>query len=189
MDDWFSPETVLQGICQGVFPMSEGKNSHEIHWYQPEFRGIIPLDGLKVSHSLRNILNRNVFKVKLNTCFEDVIRHCANTREESWINEYIIETYLKLHHMGFAHSIEVFQNGQLVGGLYGVAVKKVFSGESMFNLVPNAAKVALFHLVKILNENQFKLLDTQYSNPFLKQMGGIEIEQQEYMKLLSIALE
>lgn len=188
MEDWLSPQTVLQGIYQGIFPMADSDGSGEIHWYQPEKRGIIPLDRFKISHSLKNILNRKKFEVKVNTCFEDIIRKCADTRKETWINEQIIETYCGLHHMGFAHSVEVFEQGNLVGGLYGVAVKRLFCGESMFHSSPNASKVALYYLVQILQKNGFTLLDTQYINPFLAQMGGIEIEHSDYMKLLEEAV-
>ncbi len=189
MDEWLSPQTVLQGIYKGVFPMADADGDGQIHWYDPELRGIIPLDGLKVSRSLQNILNRNTFVIKVDTCFEEVLRKCGNTREQSWINEQIVETYCGLHHMGFAHSVEVFENGKLVGGLYGVAVKRLFSGESMFHLVPNASKIALYYLVDILKKNNFTLLDTQYINPFLEQMGGIEIEKEEYLRRLEEAIE
>lgn len=186
MDEWLSPQTVLQGIYKGIFPMADAEEG--IHWYEPELRGVMPLDGLKVSKSLRNILNRNKFELKVDSCFEEIVRKCGNTRNESWINEQIVETYCGLHHMGFAHSIEVFEKDQLVGGLYGVAVKRLFSGESMFHIVPNASKVALYYLVQLLNNNGFTLLDTQYLNPFLLQMGGIEIERAEYLKRLEEAV-
>jgi len=188
MDEWLSPQTVLQGIYKGIFPMADAEESGRIDWYEPELRGIIPLDGLKVSSSLRNILNRNKFEIKVDTSFEEVVRKCGETREQTWISEQIVETYCGLHHMGFAHSLEVFENKKLVGGLYGVAVKRLFSGESMFHLVPNASKVALYYLVKLLNNNGFTLLDTQYINPFLQQMGGIEIEKEEYLKRLEEAV-
>jgi len=167
--------------------MAEGKEG-EIHWFSPARRGIIPLNGLKISRSLRQTLKKNIFEIRINTDFEGVIGACAD-REEVWISETIIESYLRLHRKGFAHSVESWCEGKLVGGLYGVAINGAFFGESMFSRKSDASKVALVHLVQRLNARGYMLLDTQYLNSHLATLGCIEITKQEYLALLHTALQ
>lgn len=158
-----------------------------IHWFSPERRGIIPLDGLIISRSLKQTIAKQIFEVRVNANFEQTIRKCA-AREEVWISETIIESYLRLHAAGYAHSVECWANGKMVGGLYGVAIRGAFFGESMFSTVSNASKVALVYLVDRLRERQYALLDTQYVNPHLASLGCVEIPKQEYLSLLQQAL-
>ena len=166
--------------------MADGKDG-EIHWFSPEQRGIIPLGGLKVSRSLRQTISKKIFDVRINTAFEETIRACAE-RREVWISETIIISYLKLHELGFAHSVECWKDSSLVGGLYGVAIQGAFFGESMFSRVTDSSKVALVSLVNRLKERNYFLLDTQYINPHLATLGCIEVPKKEYLTLLNTAL-
>ncbi len=181
-----TPDMLLKAYSMGIFPMAE-KNDGEIFWYSPEPRAIIPLDNFKVSRSLRQILKKNIFEIRTDYSFEQVIRGCAR-REETWISEEIIRSYSELHHLGFAHTVEVWKNEKLAGGLYGVAVGAAFFGESMFSLEKNASKVALFYLIELLKKKQFELLDTQYITPHLQHFGAIEISKQEYLRKLAVAI-
>jgi len=183
---YIDSEFLLNAYCNGMFPMADGRDG-EIHWFSPSWRGIIPLDGLKVSRSLRQKLKKNIFEVRINSNFEATIRSCAE-REEVWISETIIESYTRLHRLGFAHSVESWRNEKLVGGLYGVAIKAAFFGESMFSKETDASKVALVHLVERLNMRRYTLLDTQYVNPHLATLGCIEISKREYLQRLQTAL-
>lgn len=153
----------------------------EIHWYSPDPRAIIPLDTFKISRSLKQTIKKNIFEIRINHSFEDVIRNCAK-RDETWISEEIVQSYLELHRLGYAHSIESWHNKKLVGGLYGIALGGAFFGESMFSLMKDASKVALVALVEILKERGFKLLDTQYTTPHLKYFGVVEISRDEYLQ-------
>ena len=167
--------------------MADGRDG-EIHWFSPERRGIIPLDGLKISRSLRQTVRKNIFEIRIDTDFEAVIRCCAE-RDDVWISESIVESYFRLFRLGYAHSVESWCNGKLVGGLYGVAINGAFFGESMFSRETDASKVALVHLVERLNERGYSLLDTQYVNPHLTTLGCIEISKQEYLTRLASALK
>ena len=180
-------EFLLNAYCNGLFPMADGKEG-EIHWFSPELRGIIPLDGLKISRSLRQTIRKKIFAVRINSNFEATMRACAE-REDVWISETIIQSYLRLHHLGHAHSVECWNNEKLVGGLYGVAIGGVFFGESMFSCMTDASKVALVYLVKRMNERGFVLLDTQYSNPHLLSLGCIEIPHHKYIERLQKAIQ
>lgn len=183
-----TPEQVLYGYATGIFPMADAGEDNKIYWYEPRMRGIIPLDGLKVSKSLRQTLRSQRFHVTINHDFEGVMRACAQ-RDETWISEEIIRVYCELNELGYAFSIETRNNkNELVGGLYGVALGKAFFGESMFHVERDASKVALVHLVEWLKENDFTLLDTQYITDHLRTLGGIEITQEHYLKLLKEAL-
>ncbi|TAE86410.1 MAG: leucyl/phenylalanyl-tRNA--protein transferase [Bacteroidetes bacterium] len=183
-----TPDMVLYGYSQGVFPMANQEENNEIFWVEPEFRGIIPLDAFKVSKSLNQTLKSGKFKVTLNTDFEAVMRGCAN-RNETWISEEIIDVYCQLQQMGYGFSFEVWnKQNELVGGLYGIAMGRAFFGESMYSLERDASKVALYCLVEWLNENNFLLLDTQYITDHLKSLGAIEITRAEYLVLLAEAL-
>lgn len=177
---------LLNAYCNGFFPMAEGKEG-EIRWFAPEFRGIIPLDGLKVSRSLRRTLRNGTFDIRMDTDFEAVIRACAD-RKDVWISETIVQSYVELHRLGFAHSVESWCGEELAGGLYGVAIGGAFFGESMFSRRTDASKAALAALVEHLNKRDYRLLDTQYQNDHLATLGCIEIPQQEYLHRLDEAL-
>ncbi|MDI6804841.1 MAG: leucyl/phenylalanyl-tRNA--protein transferase, partial [Bacteroidota bacterium] len=175
-------ELLLTAYSAGYFPMADSRDG-EIHWYSPDPRAIIPLDTFKISRSLKQTIKKNIFEIRIDHAFEDVIRSCAK-RDETWISEEIVQSYLELHRLGYAHSIESWHNKKLVGGLYGVALGGAFFGESMFSLMKDASKVALVALVETLKERGFKLLDTQYTTPHLKNFGVVEISRQEYLKKL-----
>jgi leucyl/phenylalanyl-tRNA--protein transferase len=161
--------------------------SGEIAWFSPDPRGIILLDAFHVPHGLKRTLKKKVFQIRLNTAFEEVIRACGE-RTETWINEEIVESYLNLHRLGIAHSVEAWLDDELAGGLYGVSVYGAFFGESMFHRVTDASKVALVGLVNRLNERGYRLLDTQYVTPHLTTFGAVEISRSKYMRLLKQAL-
>ncbi len=160
----------------------------EISWYCPDPRAIIPIDTYRPSKSLRPILNRNVFEIRINQQFEQVMRHCALPRYRGdgvWISEEMIQAYSNLNQLGYAHSIEAYQNDELVGGLYGVQIGGVFYGESMFSLVSNSSKVAFHYLIEILRKNEFELLDTQFMNENVLRYGAIEISKESFLEKLS----
>jgi len=180
------PELLLAGYASGFFPMAESKNG-EIKWYSPDSRGILPFEHFKTSRSLAQTLRKNIFEIRLNTSFEEVIRSCAE-RRETWISEEIIQSYLRLHRLGYGHSVEAWNKETLVGGLYGVALGAAFFGESMFSRVRDSSKVALVHLVQRLKERNFELLDTQFITPHLARFGAIEISREEYLFLLQKAV-
>lgn len=180
-------EFLLNAYCHGLFPMANERDG-EIHWFSPEQRGIIPLDGFNISRSLRQTIRKKKFAVRINSNFEATIRACAE-REDVWISETIIQSYLRLHKLGRAHSVECWNNEKLVGGLYGVAIGGAFFGESMFSRMTDASKVALIYLVKRMNERGFILLDVQYSTPHLLSLGCIEIPHLEYMQRLQKAVQ
>jgi leucyl/phenylalanyl-tRNA--protein transferase len=179
-------ELLLQGYRLGVFPMA--MESGAIEWFSPDPRAILPLEDFHVPHALRGLLRKKLFETKIDTAFSDVIEACAK-REDTWINREIIESYVRLHELGYAHSVEAWANGKLAGGLYGVAIGGVFFGESMFHRVTDASKIALVALVQHLRAKKFVLLDTQWLTPHLQQFGGIEISRNHYLRLLSRAVE
>lgn len=180
------PEFLMVAYCNGYFPMAASRNG-PIEWFSPDPRTIIPLHEFKVSRSLKQDIRRKEFEIRIDTAFEEVMR-CCSDRKDTWISEEIIAAYTKLHGAGFAHSVETWFRGSLVGGLYGVAIRGAFFGESMFSLVKNASKVALFHLVERLKSRNFVLLDTQYMTEHLRSLGAIEIPRSTYLNLLSEAL-
>lgn len=182
-----TPEVLLQAYRAGIFPMADARDG-EIFWCQPEQRGVLELDGLKVSRSLRKVLRDGRFTVTSDQAFGDVVRACAE-REETWISHAIERAYTTLFEAGSAHSVEVRENGELVGGLYGVAIGGVFCGESMFHRVTDASKVALVHLVRHLSSRGFVLLDCQYINSHLESLGAIEISRARYERRLRAALQ
>lgn len=181
------PAALLYGYANGVFPMAESKNDANVFWVKPKMRGILPLESLHVSHSMRRFLKKNPFEIRFDSDFEATVKACAD-REETWINKTIFDAYVTLFQNGCAHSVECYENGKLVGGLYGVSLKSAFFGESMFSRRTNASKTALFHLVEHLKNGGFTLLDTQFLTPHLASMGGIEIPQEDYLILLRAAL-
>lgn len=180
------PEVLLGAYCSGMFPMAEGRDG-EIRWYSPEMRGIIPLDGLKISRSLRQTLRKRRYHIRIDADVEGTIRACAD-RNDVWISETIVQSYLNLHRLGFVHSVESWEDGKLAGGLYGVAIGGAFFGESMFSKSTDASKAALAALVRRMNERGFVLLDTQYTNDHLQTLGCIEIPKNEYLAVLNDAL-
>jgi leucyl/phenylalanyl-tRNA---protein transferase len=180
------PELLLQGYRLGVFPMAMGDAT--IEWFSPDPRAILPLDSFHLPHALQRVARKKTFEIKIDDRFSDVIEACAK-REDTWINREIIESYTRLHELGYAHSVEAWREGELAGGLYGVAVGGAFFGESMFHRVTDASKIALVALVQHLRAKKFVLLDTQWLTPHLQQFGGIEISRNHYLRLLSRAVE
>ena len=187
MPNRLTPELVLYGYQHGVFPMADPDDADAVYWYRPERRGVLPLDAFYVPRNLARLVRRRCFEVVSDRDFSAVIRACAN-RSTTWISEEIIEAYTALHRWGYAHSVECWQDGVLVGGLYGVALGGAFFGESMFHRVSNASKVALVHLVERLRTGGFVLLDTQYVTEHLKQFGAVEISGALYEHRLAEAL-
>lgn len=184
-----TPQLLLSAYCKGVFPMAH--EDGRIYWYDPDPRAIIPLDGFHVPRRLARVVRANVFEVRVDTAFTAVMQACAapaDGRETTWISPEFVRAYADLHRRGFAHSVECWQDGRLVGGLYGVSVQGLFAGESMFSLAPNASKVALVHLVHRLQRGGFQLLDTQFMTAHLQQFGTIEISAAAYKRRLAQAL-
>jgi leucyl/phenylalanyl-tRNA--protein transferase len=182
-------DDLIYGYINGIFPMADADGT--LYWYSPDPRAIIPLDTYKPARSLRPTLNKRVFDIRINADFEQVMRYCAVPRSEddsTWISDEIVDAYTQLHRMGLAHSVETYLDERLVGGLYGVAIGAVFFGESMFHHVPNASKVAFHHLIMILREQQFQLLDTQFINDNVRRFGAIDISKRDYADLLKKAL-
>jgi leucyl/phenylalanyl-tRNA--protein transferase len=159
-----------------------------IRCYSPDPRGVIPLDGFHVPHGTRKTLRDPAWELRIDTAFEEVMRACGN-REETWIDETIVQSYLGLFHLGHAHSVEIWRDGRLAGGLYGVSLGAAFFGESMFHVVPGASKVALVRLVERLNARGYRLLDTQWSTPHLESFGATTISRRKYLKQLEAALQ
>lgn len=186
--EFLTPSQVIHGYSMGIFPMAVPEEENLIYWFEPKKRGIMPLDGLKVSKSLKKRIDKQEFHVTMNKDFKGVVKACSE-RKETWISEDIQAVYAELHETGWAHSVECWQEGQLVGGLYGVAIKKAFFGESMFHKKTDASKVALFYLIEWLRGNGFDLLDMQYLTDHLASMGGIEITQKKYLTLLNNAIK
>ena len=187
--DKLSADDLIYGYINGIFPMADADGT--LYWYAPDPRAIIPLVTYKPAKSLRPVLNRNQFEVRIDTAFTDVMRGCSfprSTDDSVWISEEIIDAYTELHQMGLAHSVETYLDGQLVGGLYGVSLGAAFFGESMFYRVDNASKVAFHHLILTLRQQQFTLLDTQFINDNVRRYGAIEIPKADYLKLLNAAL-
>jgi leucyl/phenylalanyl-tRNA--protein transferase len=185
-------ELLLAAYASGWFPMADEEGV--ISWYSPDPRGIMPIDTFHVPSRLQRVVRKRAVEVEIDTAFEEVMRACAEAEREpedtgTWISEEIIESYCALHAQGFAHSVEIRQNGLLVGGLYGVALGGAFFGESMFHRATDASKVALVALVERLRSHGFRLLDTQWVTAHLQQFGAIEIPRPEYMRLLEESLK
>ena len=181
-----SVERLLLAYKNGIFPWFDA--DEPILWWSPSDRMVINPQDYKVSKSLRNILNRNIFEVTINKNFEAVITNCQKIERKgqdgTWISDKIIKSYTALHHLGKAMSFEVWQNNELVGGLYGVDLGHVFCGESMFSKVPNASKVAFVKLIEYLKTNNYILLDCQVHNDHLEKLGAFEISRKAFMKIL-----
>lgn len=186
-----TPELLLKAYAAGLFPMAEAADDDSLHWIEPEWRGIFPLEQFHVPRSLAKLVRRKPFEIRVNTAFEAVIRRCGEEtagRPSTWINAPIRALYGELHRRGNAHSVECWLDGELVGGLYGVHLGAAFCGESMFSRVSGASKVALVHLVARLKAGGFRLLDAQFVNPHLVQFGCVEIAQADYLARLAEAL-
>ncbi len=185
-------DLLLKAYTIGVFPMAESHDSLDLHWIDPENRGILPLDKIHISRSLRKTLRKKPFEIRCNTVFPDVLEMCAATtsqRPDTWINPLIKKIYTQLHERGFAHSVECWLDGKLVGGLYGVSLGGAFFGESMFSRRSDASKVALIHLAARLVKGNYSLLDTQFTTEHLSQFGTIEIDREIYKKCLFEAMQ
>ena len=181
-----SVERLLLAYREGIFPWFN--EDEPILWWAPPQRTVVVPSIYKVSKSIRNLLNQNKFKVTFNQNFSDVILGCQQIdrpgQDGTWLSDDFVESYTKLHDMGIAKSVEVWQNDELVGGLYGVDLGHIFCGESMFSKVPNASKIAFVTLIKHLNENNYKLLDCQVHNDHLEKLGAVEISREVFMKVL-----
>jgi leucyl/phenylalanyl-tRNA--protein transferase len=183
-----TPDILLRAYSIGLFPMAESRESESLFWVEPEARGVFPLDGLKVSRSLAKIVRSDVFEVVADRDFAAVMRGCA-ARDKTWINAEILRVYGELYARGHAHSVEVYQRGALIGGLYGVSLGAAFFGESMFHLARDASKVALVHLVARLKRAGFRLLDAQFVTPHLAGLGAVEISREDYRERLAAAID
>jgi leucyl/phenylalanyl-tRNA---protein transferase len=181
------PRLLLQGYATGIFPMADSRDAAELFWVEPRNRAIIPLDRFHLSRSLKRTLRSGRFELTHDRDFAAVITACAE-REETWINAELERAMLALHHSGHAHSIEVWSNGELVGGLYGVKLGRAFFGESMFSRARDASKVALAWLVARLAVGNFTLLDCQFITEHLASLGAISVPRETYVALLSAAL-
>ncbi|MEI8393651.1 MAG: leucyl/phenylalanyl-tRNA--protein transferase [Rhodospirillaceae bacterium] len=183
-----NPDLLLRAYARGLFPMAESADAEDLYWFDPEQRGILPLEAFHVPRSLRKTVRRGAFEVRVNTAFAEVVAACAAARPTTWINPEIARAYGELRSLGHAHSVESLLDGRLVGGLYGVSLGGAFFGESMFSHATDASKVALVHLVARLRRNGFVLLDTQFITTHLSQFGAVEIPRLEYHRLLESAL-
>jgi len=185
-----TPELLVAAYCQGYFPMADDRGG--ILWYDPDPRGILPLESFHVPRRLARTVRQGRFEVRVDTAFRDVMAGCAapaTGRERTWISPELTEAYVRLHDLGMAHSVETWRDGALVGGVYGVAVRGLFAGESMFSRRTDASKVALVHLVARLRGRGFALFDTQFVTPNLARYGAVEIPRARYRKLLEAALQ
>ena len=186
-----NPEELLLAYRLGIFPMAESRHSKDVLWVRPHERGILPLDKFHVPRRLARVVRSNRFEVTADAAFEDVIRACAESqpdRRETWINDSIIEVFIALHRRGFAHSVETWQEGKLVGGLYGLSLGAAFFAESKFSRVTDASKVALVHLAARLKAGSYALLDAQFPNPHLDQFGAVTVTEERFQFMLSQAL-
>ena len=186
-----SPHLLLRAYSIGLFPMAENAEDDELFWVDPDPRAIFPLHSFKPSRSLAKIIKSDRFEIRIDTDFQAVMTACAAPalgREKTWINKDILRLYCELHEMGYAHSVECWRNGALVGGLYGVRLRGAFFGESMFHHERDASKVALAHLIARLKAGGFDLLDTQFITQHLASLGAIEIPRETYLLKLESAL-
>lgn len=183
-----TPEILLRAYAAGIFPMAESRDDPTIHWVDPRRRGILPLDGFHISRSLRRTILRSGWRVTADTAFAATVEACAD-RDETWINDTIFALYVALHRMGHAHSIELWEGTDLIGGVYGVTLGTAFFGESMFSRRTDASKAALAWCIHRLNAGGFILFDTQFLTPHLASLGGIEIPRPDYHRRLAAALD
>jgi leucyl/phenylalanyl-tRNA--protein transferase len=187
-----TPEVLLRAYACGIFPMAESADDPSLFWVEPEMRGVIPLDAFRIASRLARTVRTDAFTVTVNRAFKAVIAGCAAPqagRNDTWINKRIRDLYIALHGLGHAHSVEVWNGDELVGGLYGVHLGRAFFGESMFHRARDASKVALVHLVARLIVGGFELLDTQYVTEHLRSFGAVEVPRRRYTALLDKALK
>jgi len=180
-----TPNILVAAYMNGIFPMDVDGT---LQWFSPDPRAIIELDQFHVSRSLRRIYRRGTFAIRIDTCFEQVIRFCGDRPEGTWISDEIVAAYTRLYQLGLAHSVETWQDDELAGGLYGIALGGAFFGESMFHCRTNASKVALAATVERLRNRGFTLFDVQFQTPHLRRFGTIEVPQAEYLRRLTKAL-
>jgi len=186
-----TPDLVLKAYACGVFPMADSAGSAEVYWVDPKKRGILPLETVHLPRRLKRTIKQAPYDVRIDSAFTEVMQLCAQAtdqRKETWINSSIFDLYGRLFRMGYAHSVECWKDGNLVGGLYGVRMGGAFFGESMFHRATDASKIALMYLVARLRVGGFKLLDTQFITDHLKQFGTIEIDRDDYHDRLEEAL-
>ncbi|SRR5690606_7261470 len=181
-DDFLKPENMIRLYASGAFPMAD-EVTGKINWYLPETRTIIPLNNFNIPRSLKKAVSKLNFEIRFDFNFLSVVEGCRQ-RESTWISDELVEAYIRLEKLGYVHTVETWQNGKLVGGLYGIAFKGAFFGESMFSFVSQASKTALAELLHHLNKQKYHLLDVQYMTPHLKMFGAIEITFAEYNKML-----
>ncbi len=187
-----TPQILLGAYASGIFPMAESRHDQDLYWIDPDVRGVIPLTDFHIPKRLRRTLRNGPYDIRADTDFVGVIRGCAEhtrTRPDTWINAEIEGLYNALFDMGFAHSVETWRDGELVGGLYGVALGGAFFGESMFARARDASKVALCHLAARLRKSGYTLLDTQFLTEHLRQFGAIEIDRPDYKQRLATAIK
>lgn len=187
-----SAQMVLSAYLQGAFPMADPSQGDQIYWYAPDPRGIMPIKDFHIPRRLRQTLRREPFEVAFNRDFEGVIKACAAPRgsdDQTWISAGLMDVYIELHHLGFAHSVEAYEDDELVGGLYGIAIGALFAGESMFHTRTDASKICLVHLMQRLQERRFTLCDIQFTTPHLEQFGALQIPREEYERRLQAALQ
>lgn len=187
-----TPQVLLKAYACGIFPMAENADDDRLFWVEPEERGVLPLSDFHIPRSLRKTLRNTVYQITINERFDDVVNGCAEAakgREVTWINQPIRDLCTSLHNMGRAHSVEVYRDDKLVGGLYGVHLGGAFFGESMFSRERDTSKLALVHLVARLCAGGFRLLDTQFTTDHLKRFGTIDVSRHRYHLLLETALD
>lgn len=189
-----TPELLILGYTQGAFPMARSRGSDEIEWFRPDPRAIMPLDGMRLTRSLNKRIRSGCYEIKYDQSFSEVVRRCAAPRRrdhDSWINREILDAYVEMHQLGLAHSVEAYRDGELVGGLYGMAIGAAFFGESMFHdpkRGTDASKVCLHALLNHLNHRGYQLLDVQIQSPHMARLGAIEIPLDEFMDRLFQAI-
>lgn len=192
MSSTLTADQILRAYALGVFPMARQHDDPKLYWVDPEKRGILPLADFHLPRSLKKVLKRDSFELKVDTAFDQVLELCAEStarRPETWINAEIVRLFTDLYHAGLAHSVESWQDGKLVGGLYGLSLGSAFFGESMFSRATDASKVALSYLVAVMRKGGYTLLDTQFVTDHLAQFGAIEIPRRDYLRLLAQALD
>ena len=185
-------EVLLKAYAIGIFPMAESADDDQLYWIEPQHRGVLPLDRLHVPSRLRRTVRQDIFEIRIDTAFDDVIAGCAGARPgraNTWINAQIVALYRQLHELGHCHSVEAWRDGRLAGGLYGVHLKGAFFGESMFSFERDASKVALVHLAARLVHGGFSLLDTQFVTEHLRQFGTREVGRETFQVMLDKALK
>ena len=192
MSSTLTADQILRAYALGVFPMARQHDDPKLYWVDPEKRGILPLADFHLPRSLKKVLKRGSFDLRVDTAFDQVLELCAEStarRPETWINSEIVRLFTDLHHAGLAHSVESWQDGRLVGGLYGLSLGSAFFGESMFSRATDASKAALAYLVALMKKGGYTLLDTQFVTDHLAQFGAVEIPRRDYLRLLAQALD